>query len=446
MFTNLKINLSRNPFRGHPALHLQERADREIASQKRMLLDRRFPHIFLLGVFLQALSGCPLALGLDSVEPSAVLAGESTELLITGSGFGDGTTFRINAPGIEATLGNTDISSSNQAQARLPASVPPGTYDLTARSSTAEATIEGALTVYSQAARIVFLDVGQGDATLVIAPEGETLLIDGGKTGRAALVEDAIETYAGGRLDAVVLSHFDADHLGGLVGILSGADRRPGTADDLLPDHVWAPVDDGSCTSQICDDMRALTGISFETPSPGDLLSLGSIDVTVVAVDGKISSSPAPSGMDDNSKSVVVELAFGGRRILVLGDLTGGGSGTVDLETPLAQNTGPVDVVRVAHHGSATSSPQSALAIWQPQMAILSLGTDNSYCHPDPDVLARWADNTASLYATGLGVTSGSSSCDAATLIPSNGQFGMGDLVLEIDAAGQLTMNDGDSL
>lgn len=392
-------------------------------------------------VLLLLLSGCPWELRVFDVEPDAIVAGESVTLDIVGTGFDDSTTFRIHAPGIEVTLGDVVIQSETSVQTRVPASVPPGTYALHAFSGINEASLEDALTVYSQAATVIFLDVGQGDATIVIAPEGETLLIDGGKTNRGDSVNRALDEYAGGRLDAVVLSHYDADHLGGLVHVLSGTDGRPGTTDDRTPLIAYAPTDDGSCTTDICAEFRQLNRVDFAVPSVGDVFQLGALDVEIVAVDGRVGGASAPSGLDDNARSLAVQIIFGGRRVLVLGDLTGGGKGTVDLETPLSEQTGPVDVVRVAHHGSATSSPQSAIANWQAQVAVFSMGTDNAYCHPSEDVLQRWSAATPSLWATGAGIVETSTQCEEQTSTLGSSQFGVGDIVLDISVDGAMTMN-----
>ena len=113
---------------------------------------------------------------------------------------------------------------------------------------------------------------------------------------------------------------------------------------------------------------------------------------------------------------------------------------TVDLETPLAELTGPVDVLRVGHHGSQTSSALSALQRWAPRLAVLSLGTDNAYCHPHPDVLSRLATLATHIAATGSGIVDDSGGCTGPTNWPPNAQPDLGDIVVELSADGTLTL------
>ena len=105
-----------------------------------------------------------------------------------------------------------------------------------------------------------------------------------------------------------------------------------------------------------------------------------------------------------------------------------------------ADRTGPVDVLRVGHHGSKTSSTSTALNRWSPEVAIFSLGTDNAHCHPDQGVLDRVAVASRSVWSTGAGVVEDVSRCTAATSWPANAHAGEGDVVLDVSALGTLTM------
>ena len=96
----------------------------------------------------------------------------------------------------------------------------------------------GSLAAMAGTLQVDVLDIGQGDATLVIAPGGETLLIDGGPAGSLPELRAALETHAAGRLDAVVVSHFDADHLAGFIESMSGEQWK------YLSEHVPAAIAD----------------------------------------------------------------------------------------------------------------------------------------------------------------------------------------------------------
>jgi beta-lactamase superfamily II metal-dependent hydrolase len=389
-------------------------------------------------------AGCA-DLTLASISPGLVAEGAGADVQVTGSGFDDGLQLSLIAPGLDVALGNVQVSSATEASAQVAAATPAGLYDLRGELGGLVAELPGALEVVGGGTRIIFLDIGQGDATLVISPSGEVLLIDGGPPGSGADLERALERETDGRLDAVVLSHFDADHLAGIVELLSGPDRTAGNDDDLFPDVVLGPDDDGGCDTQVCGRFRLLRAYPFQTPAPGDTLDLGDVDVEIVAADGDVGAGPISGASDNNERSVVVMLRYAGRSVLVTGDLTGGGLGTADLETPLAQQTGPVDVLRVGHHGSGTSSAQSALAAWQPIASVFSFGTDNRYCHPDPDVLARVAAASQVVVATGAGIVDDVDDCGAATVTPAGGRLGLGDIELIIAGDGSMTLA-GDAL
>lgn len=384
-------------------------------------------------------SGCRELTILD-VEPGQIPAGSGGALRIQGAGFDDQVLFSLTGAGLTISLGQPEVVSEAEAAARVPVAAPAGRYDVVATRGGVEARLEDTLGIVAGRARVVFVDVGQGDATLVVAPGGETLLIDGGPASAVSAVEAALHEHAGGRLDAVVLSHFDADHLAGLVELLAGPDRVAGTGDDVRPTHTFGPTDLGDCVTDTCEKLRRLAAYPFEVARVADALPLGDVEVEVVAADGDVGGGAVPGVDDDNEHSVVVRMSFGGRSVLVTGDLTGGGLGTVDLETPLAERTGPVDVLRVSHHGSQTSTAPDALARWQPAFAVLSFGTDNAYCHPHTDVLARLASSGAQLFATGSGIVDDGARCGGRTEAPEGASFGLGDVVLDLDASGLVSL------
>lgn len=376
-------------------------------------------------------------LTVGSVTPSVVEQGTAADLTVTGSGFSDGLTLALSRLGVDVTLGAVTAVDAETATARVAATTPAGLYDVIAEQGGARAVLSGALTVASGAARFVFVDVGQGDATIVVAPDGETMLIDGGKVEAADDVRRALETYAAGRLDVVVVSHFDVDHIGGVVEVLAGVDGVPGTEDDVVPSDLLVPSGLAGCDAQVCARMRALRAVP-RVAVVDETLSLGLLEPRVVAVDGAVIGGAVVSGVDDNGKSVVVEIAWGGRRVLVLGDLTGGGLSTVDVEGPLSEEAGAVDVLRVAHHGSATSSNGAALARFAPALSIVSVGSENTYCHPEPSALTRVSQASVEVLLTGRGIVVDADRCDGATPTLANVRTDLGDIEVTISADGTI--------
>jgi beta-lactamase superfamily II metal-dependent hydrolase len=387
------------------------------------------------------LAGGCRELSITSVSPDLLSAGQASELEVRGTGFVEGLSLRLEGPGLEVTLAPVTVSGDGTARARVPGAAPPGQYALVASVEGLSARLDDAVRISGASLRVVFIDVGQGDGTLVIAPGGETLLIDGGVQRNAGSVRAALEREAGGiALDAVIATQFDADHLAGVVEVLAGADANPGNADDLLPALTLAPFDDGACTTQTCGRMRSLAAWPFEAAAVGRRFALGDVEVEIVAAEGDVGDGPIAGASAVNELSIAVLVRYGGRKLLIAGDITGGGLGTVDLETPLARKTGPVDVLRVAHHGSRTSSAASALDLWQPLAAVFSFGTDNSYCHPAPEVLERVALRAGAVYSTGRGVIDAVDCCDAPTAPPPGARLGLGDLLLVVDETGELTL------
>ena len=411
---------------------------------------RAAPHrsctaVVVAAVALLGAAGCAPPLAVHAVSPATLQAGAAATLTIEGEGFDDATTWALESDGAVVSLGAAATTAA-RVEAAVPAALPPGTYDVVARRDGIEARLADAVDAIGGLLRIVFLDVDQGDATLVIAPSGEVLLFDGGPPSATAALRAGIDAWAGGRVDVVAISHVDADHLGGVVAWLAGADGVAGTADDVVDAQVLSPSDDGACDSQLCGRMRALASFPFTSPVVGDALALGDVELEVVAIAGDVGGGGAEPGVDeDNERSLVLAIRYAGRSVLVTGDLTGGGLGTASLEAPLAAKTGPVDVLRSAHHGSASSSDPIALAAWQPRAIVSSLGTDNPYCHPAQVVVDRWATTGARLWSTGAGIVNDGDRCDGATSWPVGARVGAGDVLLEIDATGGMRV-DGEEL
>ncbi|MEW5847385.1 MAG: MBL fold metallo-hydrolase [Myxococcota bacterium] len=293
------------------------------------------------------------------------------------------------------------------------------------------------------AVRVVAVDVGQGDCTLVVGTDGTVVLIDGGGLSSGAEVRAAVQRETGGRVDHVVVTHYDADHLAGVADFLLGPDRVDGTPDDGAPEaKLWDYGDDGTCSTQTCDRYRDARMGRGQTIPLGEVISLGVAQLECVAVNGRVADGSVVPPSDENSRSVSFILRHGTFTALLAGDLTGGGEGTADVETPLARHTGPVSLLHVNHHGSKTSSNQGALALWAPRAAIISVGTDNSYCHPAQDVLDRVVEVGARVFATGGGMVNTDSRCTRTTDWPAGSRAGLGDVVVTAYSDGAFYVAD----
>jgi competence protein ComEC len=225
------------------------------------------------------------------------------------------------------------------------------------------------------------IDVGQGDSLLIVFPNGETMLVDGGgfptfkgaSTRRMDVGEQVVSTYLWTRgirrLDIVAMTHAHEDHAQGLSAIIK----------NFRPSEFWTgAVPEGS--RGLLDQARS-HGVQVRQPHAGDVRHVGSATVRVLAPDGTYT----PGATAKNNDSLVLEITYGQRRFL----LTGDAERAVELDLVNQAVLRHTDVLKVAHHGSKTSTLPDLLASIHPTYAVISSGEGNLYNHPHPDVLAR---------------------------------------------------------
>jgi len=263
--------------------------------------------------------------------------------------------------------------------------------------------------------KIIILNVGQGDSTLFQFPNGKTLLIDAGRPGKGLEVILPFLRDHSLHLDAIVATHYDQDHIGGIPEVLYGEDGLATTQDDLTPtegvyDRGGLPIDSAPAFPAY------LTAVQNNRHllNAGDFLNLDShITLRCVSANASLwtgTSIPLPtegySGLE-NSNSIVLLLEYGQFRYLTGGDLTGGGNpggySTLDIETPLVSSIGAVTAVHANHHGSSTSSNEDYVNTLRPQLVLFNVGDGNDYHHPVQEVLERWRDVGAELWLTERG-------------------------------------------
>ena len=222
--------------------------------------------------------------------------------------------------------------------------------------------------VESTGLEVDFLDVGQGLSVLINA-DGHFMLYDGGDRTASSFVVASLKEKGVSRLDYLIASHYDADHLNGLVGALNVFDT------DMIigPDYETETKIYKSFT-----DMVLKLDKEIVHPSPGERYPLGGGYFEILA--------PLSGGYDDvNNYSVAIRLVYGDTSFLLTGDAEQESEKEMTEYWPDLS----ADVLCVGHHGSPTSTGTELLDKVNPSVAVISCGRDNSYGHPGKAVLER---------------------------------------------------------
>lgn len=238
---------------------------------------------------------------------------------------------------------------------------------------------------------IHFIDVGQADCALLEC-DGKYMIIDGGNVDDSDLVVTYLQDQGVEQLHTVVCTHAHEDHVGGLAAVLA---VYP-TEQILSPTRTYS--------SACFDDFLYYADqqdITITIPDPGDSFYLGNAEVTVLG--------PVKSYADPNNTSIVVKVEFGDTSFLFTGDME------KDAETDMLDYGMDVsaDVLKVGHHGSSTSTGYRFLYEVDPEYAVISVGTDNTYGHPHRETIAILGDAGVPMLRTDelgtiLAVTDGS--------------------------------------
>lgn len=251
---------------------------------------------------------------------------------------------------------------------------------------------------------IDFLDVGQGDSALITFPDGRTMLVDAGgrisyqaKSGDdpepferdtrgigEAVVSEFLWHQGRANLDYILATHADADHIQGF--------------DDVAKNFRISSALFGR-TPQNDPEFAALAAVlqrekvPIEVISRGDVLEIGGVSVEVLS---PLFSDDA-NATSANDDSVVLRLTFGRRVFLLTGDIESGGESFLTR----SGDTLAADLIKVAHHGSRTSSAKDFVNTVGAKYAVISVGRSSPFGHPHPEVVERWKNSGAKVIATG---------------------------------------------
>lgn len=226
--------------------------------------------------------------------------------------------------------------------------------------------------------QVHFIDVGQGDAELIVSPDGGIALIDGGEADSGVL--GYLQSHGVSKLDLVVTTHPHADHIGGLVQVLK-----------TLP--VAEVVTNGQLTTTLTYehflDAIAEAGSEYVEVKRGDTIPFGNLTFQVL-------NPQSTTGDDLNNNSLVLRLVYGASSFLFMGDADQAAEASIlSMGLPIQ-----ADILKVGHHGSATASSPAFLGAVKPEIAVYSAGAGNPYGHPHPETLAALSATGVQVYGT----------------------------------------------
>jgi competence protein ComEC len=258
------------------------------------------------------------------------------------------------------------------------------------------------LTAHSDPLTVFFIDPGydeySGDAMLVRTPSGQTYLVDGGDAGwdpawdcGDSRVLPLLDSLGITHLDGIVATHPHSDHVAGLVSVL----------DSITVDIVWDSGWPYSPTPAYEDFLAAVeaSGAEYSVVRRGDSLDWGEgLEVRVLHPVDPLSSS------EMNNASIVLRITHGQIDFLLCGDIYTDGGEDVILDALAAGVIDAVDaeVLKVAHHGSSTSTGTAWLAAVDPVWAAIEVGAGNPYGHPHGEVLSRLYGRDIDVFRTDL--------------------------------------------
>jgi competence protein ComEC len=236
---------------------------------------------------------------------------------------------------------------------------------------------------------VTAIDVGQGDSLLIVSPEGRTMLVDGGGTigpfrGEFDFGEDVVSPYLWMRgldhLDIIVLTHAHDDHIGGLARVI----------ENFHPRELWAGINPETPALDRLYHVASANHVQVRSHVSGEAFDWSGTQIRILSPPSDWQPKPKPK----NDDSLAFLISFGHTSALLAGDLEKKMERFVATESPQA------DLLKVAHHGSSTSTTPELLEAVHPRFAVISVGYHNSFGHPRRVVLERLQEAHVSTYRT----------------------------------------------
>ena len=239
---------------------------------------------------------------------------------------------------------------------------------------------------------IKFIDVGQGEAILIALPE-KTMLIDAGPTGSAPKIAQVLQELGRNKIDYLVATHPDEDHIGGMADVISNT--QIGT--------IYAP----NKTNNTATYRKFLTAIQnnnlqITLAEAGTIIDQTDSYKLEILWPKKDANFP-----ETNDYSIIIKLTVGNKTFLFTGD--------APTNAILNSNPGHIDVLKLSHHGSRTGTTEVLIHKLSPTYAVLSYAVDNSYGHPMQSVLNALHKHSVEVWGTGANGTI-TITCDGTTI------------------------------
>ena len=259
-------------------------------------------------------------------------------------------------------------------------------------SSQSDSGTSSATTQTSANVTIKFIDVGQGEAILIALPE-KTMLIDAGPTGSAPKIAQVLQELGRNKIDYLVATHPDEDHIGGMADVISNT--QIGT--------IYAP----NKTNNTATYRKFLTAIQnnnlqITLAEAGTIIDQTDAYKLEILWPTKDANFP-----DTNDYSIIIKLTVGTKTFLFTGD--------APTNAILNSNPGHIDVLKLSHHGSRTGTNEQLVRRLSPTYAVLSYALDNSYGHPMQSVLNALHKHSVEVWGTGANGTI-TITCDGTTI------------------------------
>ena len=269
----------------------------------------------------------------------------------------------------------TTLSTAGSSGQQTAVQAPGGSFQ--SGSDTSSATAQASTNV-----TIKFIDVGQGEAILIALPE-KTMLIDAGPTGSAPKIAQVLQELGRDKIDYLVATHPDEDHIGGMADVISST--QIGT--------IYAP----NKTNNTATYRKFLTAIQnnnlqITLAEAGTIIDQTDSYKLEILWPKKDANFP-----DTNDYSIIIKLTVGNKTFLFTGD--------APTSAILDSNPGHIDVLKLSHHGSRTGTTEVLIHKLSPTYAVLSYAVDNSYGHPMQSVLNALHKHSVEVWGTGANGT-----------------------------------------